>query len=427
MIKIYNMDVMKALKQMPDESVDMQITSPPYYALRNYDIEGQIGLEPTFDEYIKKLCDIFDEVKRVLKEDGTCWVNLGDGYSGSMGKKSGWTDNKMGFTKDEGIEKGVAFEKLKIKHQLPQKCLIGIPERFMIEMLNRGWILRNKIIWYKRNCMPTSVKDRFKCSWEYLFFFSKSKKYYFDLDAVRVPHKTGLPKEHITKHRAWDNDDLMIRGKGENSVMKFSEKGKNPGDIIQTGREQELIERLFEIKKGIRGKSNYKGKSIAQHNWNETIKNCKSYRDALKILEKEVELSKSELKFLKDYVQNHLGHPKGKTPSDVMEIKPNAVGDNPLGSNPNDFWDITTKGYKGAHFAVFPKELVETPIKTTKKDAVIMDIFAGSGTTLEVARELERDAIGIEIKPEYVELIKKRLMFDKKGNRNLYEEPEVIK
>lgn len=150
--KIYNGDALDVLKTFPDECVDMVITSPPYWALRDYGAEGQLGLESTFQEYINKLCDIFDEVKRVLKKSGSCWVNLGDAYSGS-GKGVG------------GIK---------------SKSLLQIPSRFAIEMYNRGWILRNEIIWHKPNAMPSSVNDRFTVDYEKLFFFVKSKKYYFE-------------------------------------------------------------------------------------------------------------------------------------------------------------------------------------------------------------------------------------------------------
>ena len=197
MIRVYNMDVMKALKQLPDESVDMQITSPPYWGLRSYGKEvevdwgdgyiGELGLEPTFDLYIKHLCDIFDEVKRVLKKDGTCWVNLGDTYARGGNQEERFDKKSYG---GKATQHDTTILGRGITKELPPKCLCAIPERFMIEMINRGWILRNKIIWHKPNHMPTSVKDRFATSWEYLFFFSKSKKYFFDLDAVRMPHQT---------------------------------------------------------------------------------------------------------------------------------------------------------------------------------------------------------------------------------------------
>ena len=134
-------DCLEVLRTLKTGSVHLCITSPPFYGLRNYGVDGQIGLEQTPNEYITKLCDVFDEVHRVLRNDGSCLVNLGDSYS--------------------------------------DKSLIGIPARFQIEMLDRGWILRNVIIWHKPGCMPSSVKDRYTIDYEYLFFFVKQPKYYF--------------------------------------------------------------------------------------------------------------------------------------------------------------------------------------------------------------------------------------------------------
>lgn len=163
-------DSLEVLKTLPDTCIDCVVTSPPYWALRDYGVDGQLGLEPTFQEYITKLCNIFDEVKRVLKKDGTCWVNLGDTYSGM----------KVGNTEIYKNPNVVNNNFVKPKSDIQDKCLIQIPSRFAIEMTNRGWILRNEIIWHKPNCMPSSVKDRFTVDFEKVFFFVKSKKYYFE-------------------------------------------------------------------------------------------------------------------------------------------------------------------------------------------------------------------------------------------------------
>lgn len=140
--KIFIGDALQVLKDFPDNFVDMCITSPPYYGLRDYGINGQLGQESDFNVYINKLLAIFDEVKRVLKKAGTCWVNISDTYK--------------------------------------NKSLLGIPFQFAQGMLSKGWILRNTIIWHKPNAMPINVKDRFTIDFEYLFFFSKNKKYYFE-------------------------------------------------------------------------------------------------------------------------------------------------------------------------------------------------------------------------------------------------------
>lgn len=164
-------DSLEVLRTLPAESVDCCITSPPYWNLRDYGQDGQLGLEPHFDEYIEKLCAIFDEIKRVLKPEGTCFVNIGDTYSGN---KEGKTDEKVSaYLK----ETSTAIHK---KAVIQEKCLCQIPSRFGIEMTNRGWILRNRIIWYKPNAMPSSAADRFSPDFEDIFFFVKSKKYYFE-------------------------------------------------------------------------------------------------------------------------------------------------------------------------------------------------------------------------------------------------------
>jgi len=182
--KIYLGDSKKVLQELPGESVDMIMTSPPYWALRDYRNKKQLGLEPDFNEYISKLCDIFDEVKRVLKKQGTCWVNIGDTYYSKSGND--FKDDRLRGHK--AIECGLArANQARGLGLLPSKCLTLIPFRFAIEMVKRGWILRNTIIWYKTNCMPSSAKDRFTVDFEYLFLFAKNKKYYFKTQ--REPHQ----------------------------------------------------------------------------------------------------------------------------------------------------------------------------------------------------------------------------------------------
>lgn len=216
-------DSLEVLKTLPSESVDCAITSPPYWALRNYGVDGQLGLEPTFQEYINKLCDMFDEVKRVLKKEGTCWVNLGDTYSGN---KEGKTDNKVSdYLKD------TTKNLHKKKGSVAEKCLCQIPSRFAIEMTNRGWILRNEIIWHKPNCMPSSVTDRFTVDFEKVFFFVKSKKYQFDNEAVMEKSIGSEKRAHgIVRDREYDyNSKLAVvqKRKRKNGVGIDEGKGKN--------------------------------------------------------------------------------------------------------------------------------------------------------------------------------------------------------
>lgn len=169
-------DSLAILKTLPNEVIDCCVTSPPYWALRDYGMPDQIGLEPTYYDYLERLLWIFDEVKRVLKKAGTCWINLGDTYgtSSSPGVRKGMQATNRGNQTNKKWQKsgknGV--------HGM-EKSLLQIPSRFAIEMCNRGWILRNKIIWHKPNVMPQSVRDRFTVDYEEIFFFTKRKKYFF--------------------------------------------------------------------------------------------------------------------------------------------------------------------------------------------------------------------------------------------------------
>lgn len=167
-------DALTALKELPSESVQMAITSPPYWNLRDYHSAGQIGLEPTYDEYLTKLCAVFDEVKRVLRHDGTLWVNLADSYGGDG---SAQKRPKMLTPKMRRLHVSIPSVP---RTDIPRKSLCLIPSRLAVAMVHRGWILRNVLIWQKPNAVPESMKDRFTVDFEYLFFFAKDKHYYFE-------------------------------------------------------------------------------------------------------------------------------------------------------------------------------------------------------------------------------------------------------
>jgi len=301
--KIICGDCLEVLKTLPDESIDMCMTSPPYWALRDYGVKGQLGLEPTFQEYITKLCDIFDEVKRVLKREGTCWVNMGDTYGGSG----------AGTTKNADTSKYIENSKQVYvlpngtarASKMPSKCLLQIPNRFAIEMTNRGWILRNEIIWYKPNCMPSSVKDRFTVDFEKIFFFTKNKKYWFETqleDAIEIYSETRAKRPETSKMKA------------------IYSSGKPSGNFT------------------------------------------------------------------------------------TNKLRP----DNKR--NKRTVWRINTKPYKEAHFATYPPELCETPIKAgCPKGGIVLDPFFGAGTTGLVAKGLGRNYLGIELNPEYIKIAEERL------------------
>ena len=361
--RVYLGNCLDVLRTFPDESIDMCVTSPPYWGLRDYGTEGQIwggdpdcehdftsstrklhsgswgekdnalphqknatilnwevedkickkcgawkgelGLEPTPEMFISNLCDIFDEIKRVLRPHGSCWVNLGDSYCRTPGQQ-----DKSGKTGIKTFKYGYDFKhKKNYGSAYRPKSLVQIPSRFGIEMTNRGWILRNEIIWHKPSCLPASVRDRYTVDFEKMFFFTKNPKYYF----------------------------------------------------------------------------------------------------------------KQQIEETKDSLQR----------------------------NKRTVWHINTASFKDAHFAVYPPDLIESPIdaccpefvdkKTGKprerviektqgkvttyddkgyddkrdnsefKPGIVLDPFFGSGTTAQVAMSQDKDWVGIELNPEYEKIFEKRL------------------
>jgi len=177
--KIICGDCLDVMREMPDNSIHCCVTSPPYWGLRDYGCPGQLGLEPTPEEYVAKMVTVFREVKRVLRDDGTLWLNLGDSYNGSGG--AGGDYNKG------GLKEGQPKYGRKFTDILKPKDLVGIPWRVAFALQADGWYLRQDIIWHKPNPMPESVTDRCTKAHEYVFLLSKSARYYYDADAIKEP------------------------------------------------------------------------------------------------------------------------------------------------------------------------------------------------------------------------------------------------
>ena len=283
------------LTNIPDNSVDMCVTSPPYYNLRDYKNSGQIGIENTVQDFVENLCKVFDEIYRVLKPTGSCWVNIGDTYD--------------------------------------KKRLLQVPSRFEIAMCDRGWHLRNEIIWSKPNPQPISSKDRFWGNHEKFFWFVKDvKKYYFNRDAILVP------QAEISIRRMFSKNNMSKR-KDFNATSK-------EGFAISSNSQDKHYARMRE-EMGIDKEFNYE------------------------------ELIKS-----------------GKCPT-----RPEF-----------DTWNVPSVTYKGAHFAVYPPELIEKPILSCcPEQGIVIDPFMGSGTTGEVAKLNNRRYIGLELNPEYAILANERI------------------
>lgn len=232
--KIHNVDCLEFMKTMPDKSVNCFITSPPYWQLRDYGYPEQWGLEPTYQKYLGHLWSLMDEIWRVLKDDGTVWVNLGDTY-GTVSGRMGNDELQQPKFSDEA-NKTLNFHQPKSIH----KCLLLIPHRFAIGCIERNWIVRNDIIWAKRNGMPESVTDRFSKKHEYFFFMVKQRKYYFDLDGVRdvpvtkeIGYDSKLNKmKNISGSMTKDGLTRTTAGLNMKTAQeKINPKGKNPGDV----------------------------------------------------------------------------------------------------------------------------------------------------------------------------------------------------
>ncbi len=363
-IKIYNGDALSVLKHLPSESVDCVVTSPPYWALRDYGVEGQIGQEEHFEDYINNLCDIFDEVKRVLKKEGTCWVNIGDTYS------SGANTNDA-----KKVDEAVGFKSKQAKG-LPKKCLVQIPSRFAIEMCNRGWILRNEIIWHKENAMPTSITDRFTVDFEKIFFFVKSAEYYFeqqfepfaDSTAIRVRYAFNEGKGNIASA-------IKITG-ARHFAETFDEKLGRNKRCVWTINTQPLHEHHYAAYPETLCETPIKAGCPEQ-----VCKKCGKGRK--KVLKR---IGPSTYDYFKVYEGNRrfLASEQGQKQA--------------------------LRAPKHLHYRPYVNEGYEDcECNAGWEPGVVLDPFLGSGTTLLVAKKLGRNGIGIELNPEYCEIAIKRV------------------
>ena len=312
-------DALVELKKMPDESVDCCITSPPYWGLRNYGVNGQFGLEKTAKEYIAKMVEVFKEIKRVLKKEGTLWLNLGDSYNGGGRGGIGCKNASLKEFTNTGT---LTMPKVNMASDLKPKDLVGIPWRVAFSLQSDGWYLRQDIIWAKPNPMPESVTDRCTKAHEYIFLFAKSQKYYFDREAIK-----------------------------EKSVTN-----ENRPDGIIRDREYNYNSKLQQMRKG-KSWHNHKNDLIAGQSQKKDLPNLAlSYR------------------------------------------------------NRRSVWTINSHPFKGAHFATFPEDLVLPCILAgCPRGGVVFDPFSGAGTVGVVCKKNNRNFIGIELNPAYIEMARQRI------------------
>lgn len=339
-VRIINTDVMDGLRELPDESVQCCVTSPPYWGLRDYGVAGQIGIEATPAEFVARMVEVFREVRRVLKPDGVCFVNLGDSYCNSD-KWGGGGANTGEHTKD-GNGKVPSWEGVRRKwgklEGIKPKDLVGIPWRVAFALQDDGWYLRGDYIWAKPNPMPEGVTDRCTKAHEYVFHLTKSERYFWDQEAI--------------KERALWPD-------GPNSPQSITSpygQGFTRNAIGKNG-------------------------------------NAKTFRGGV-------------------YVSNNAHDNSAQLERDSTGNKPNES----MSRNKRSVWTIATAPFREAHFATFPPELPEICIKAGPRIGdTVLDPFSGAGTTALVADRLQRNAIGIELNPEYAAMSKARLSRDRGG------------
>ena len=374
------------LRTMPAESISCCVSSPPYWALRDYGVNGQLGLEKTFEEYIDKLCTIYDEVKRVLRKDGTCFVNLGDTYGGSTGQPNAPKLNPAQVAEHK--------EASRVKEYLPAKCLCLIPQRFAIEMVNRGWILRNTIIWHKPNTMPSSAKDRFTVDFEYVYFFVKSKKYWFE-----PQYEPYSPTAHAMG---------VVDANGKETIGQWSEKTHNKNNDAMYGSFNKALAGKERTKNPL-GRNKRCVWTIPTQPFPEA--HFATYPE--KLVEPMIKAGCPEFictkcgKAREKIFETEYTNPD-RSKESAFQPRANVANDSP----DNNFTTMKYAKVTAQHTHI---GYTDCNCGAEFVPGVVWDPFVGSGTTLQVAAKLGRNYGGSELKPEYIEMAEKRIMQGETG------------
>jgi DNA modification methylase len=328
-VKILQGEALAQLATLPDESVHCIVSSPPYWRQRDYGMPGQLGLEPTPEEYVDRLVAIFREARRVLRTDGTAWVNLGDKWA------SGGNGGGGSFMEDRG-EAWAHVKNNKGWRSPPSgykdKDLVGVPWMFAFAARADGWFLRQCNIWAKPNCMPESVTDRSTVAHEYVFHLTKNNDYWYDADAARTP---AAPSSETRLAQNVDAQEGSARANGG---------GKTNGPM-----------------KAVRKYNSNKDRGDGGYPWNAEERAAQREN----------------------------------------------------GANLRSVWWLSPAQYREGHYAVMPDMLAEICIAAgCPSGGVVLDPFGGAGTTGLVADRLGRDAILIELNPEYAEMARRRIIND---------------
>ena len=380
-------DALESLSALPSNIVDVAITSPPYWSLRDYGHPTELGKEDDAQKYIDNLMMVHSELKRVLKDSGVYFLNIGDKY----------------------INKGLEL----------------IPDRVALAMKKDGWAIRNKIIWNKTNPNPSPVKDRFSNSYEVIYMFVKNPdnyltpEYYFNLDAIRVETSSEEKQSELP---------ITVEIKNIQSVLKQIQQNEYNGKFSSEDR--------INIGASAGGRASVNGIGYSKQR-----KHSISREDKVKIInllrdarsDKDISIGEIDNHFGTTHTAGHwfrtdrggssLPSPEQwnklkkllglkQTKFDKMMTEEHyvlqTVRNNPKGKNPGDVWDMSTACLKEKHFAPFPTSLPERCIKACcPTNGVVLDPFCGSGTTLKIAKSLGRKSIGLEINDTYLSIIKR--------------------
>jgi DNA modification methylase len=377
-ITLHHGDSLDVLRTLPDASVDCCVTSPPYFGLRDYGVDGQIGAEASPAEFVDRLRVLFAEVRRVLADDGTLWLNLGDSYSTRKvirdsshqpGMHADRTDHDtIGRTWVENRESGAV--RMPSSTGLPEKNLLGIPWRVAFALQDDGWILRNSIIWHKLTAMPEPVRDRLSTRHENLFLFSKLPRYWFDLDPIR---------EALTYPDAADGS-RVFGGVNKAASLTAGSSARRTGNTYGQRPQRLRAEQIFKEK----GLTDAHREAIRAVGITDVGKAATTQSGAGK--------SRPEVQALADEAKAALG-------GYYREFM------TPAGKNPGDVWSISAEPFPGAHFATFPSEIPRRCISAgCKPGGTVLDPFSGSGTTGMVAQKLGRKYVGIDLNADYLDL-----------------------
>ena len=230
--QILNGDCIEMMKTLPDQSVNCCVTSPPYFGLRDYGHDGQIGLEETPEAFVQKMVEVFSEVKRVLRDDGTLWLNLGDSYvSKPTGSLGNFTGSQHGFGGGHSHQKAALQRPDKSGFGIPEKNLIGIPWRVAFALQADGWYLRQDIIWHKPNPMPESVTDRCTKAHEYNFLLSKSARYFYDNEAIKEPSANSSIARLRQPNLESQVGSARVPGKTNGNMKAVGGEMRNPRSV----------------------------------------------------------------------------------------------------------------------------------------------------------------------------------------------------